>query len=289
MQFHKGSVDVIEPGKSGGGLTEYIQHHLTHNQMIPGQPMNPANFNWDSWGVALGLGLLFVLWFALYARKATSGVPTKGQAFVEMIVEFVDGQVKDTYHGDRRSITPLALTIFMWVVFMNTMDLLPLDLAGWLVQTFAGEEAAHHTYARVVPTADLNTTLGISTGVFFVLIGHALAAKGGKGFGKELLTAPFHAHGLVAQIILAPINLGMNIIEWLVKPISLAMRLFGNMYGGELVFMLIAGLMAGWVTFLPGVLANAAWGIFHILIIVLQAFIFMILTVVYIAGARESH
>ncbi|MDR6140154.1 F0F1 ATP synthase subunit A [Pseudoxanthomonas sp. SORGH_AS_0997] len=112
--------------------------------------------------------------------------------------------------------------------------------------------------------------------------------RGGFGFGKELLTAPFHAHGIGA-IILAPVNLAMNIIEWLVKPISLAMRLFGNMYGGELVFMLIAGLMSGWVTFLPGVIANAAWGIFHILIILLQAFIFMILTVVYIAGAREGH
>ena len=151
-----------------------------------------------------------------------------------------------------------------------------------------GEEAAHHTYFRLVPTADLNTTLGISASVFLILIGHAWSAKGGMGFGKELLTAPFHAHGIGA-VILAPVNLVMNIIEWLVKPISLAMRLFGNMYGGELVFMLIAGLMAGWATFLPGVIANAAWGIFHILIILLQAFIFMILTVVYIAGARESH
>lgn len=275
---------MSEPS-SGGGLTEYIQHHLGHNttQLFGG------DFHFDSWIVGLILGLLFVLWFALFARKATSGVPSKGQAFVELIVEFVDGQVKDTYHGDRNSITPLALTIFMWVALMNAMDLLPLDFPGWLVQTVAGAETAHHTYFRWVPTADLNTTLGISVGVFFILIYHALAAKGGFGFGKELLTAPFHAHGIVMQIVLAPVNLMMNIIEWLVKPISLAMRLFGNMYGGELVFMLIAGLMASWVTFVPGILANAAWGIFHILIILLQAFIFMILTVVYIAGARESH
>jgi len=273
---------------SGGGLTGYIQHHLTHNQAVHGAPADPSNFNWDSWAVALALGLLFVLWFGRAARKATAGVPTKGQAFVELIVEFVDGQVRDTFHGDRRSVTPLAITIFMWIVFMNTMDLIPLDLPGMLITLVGGEEAAHHTFFRVVPTADLNTTLGISSSVFLILIGHAWSAKGGKGFGKELLTAPFHAHGFGA-IVLAPVNLVMNIIEWLVKPVSLAMRLFGNMYGGELVFMLIAGLMATWVTFIPGVIANAAWGIFHILIILLQAFIFMILTVVYIAGARESH
>ena len=273
---------------SGGGLTGYIQHHLTHNQAVHGAPADPSNFNWDSWGVALALGLLFALWFGRAARKATAGVPTKAQAFVELIVEFVDGQVRDTFHGDRRSVTPLALTIFMWIVFMNTMDLIPLDLPGMAVKLVGGEEAVHHSFFRLVPTADLNTTLGISASVFLILIGHAWSAKGGMGFGKELLTAPFHAHGFGA-VILAPVNLVMNIIEWLVKPISLAMRLFGNMYGGELVFMLIAGLMAGWVTFLPGVIANAAWGIFHILIILLQAFIFMILTVVYIAGAREGH
>ncbi|UXI70624.1 F0F1 ATP synthase subunit A [Tahibacter amnicola] len=266
-----------------GGLNGYISHHLTHNTIQIG-----SGFNFDSWIVALVLGLIFVMWFGSKARKATAGVPSKGQAFVEIILEFVDGQVKDTFHGDRRSVTPLALTIFMWIVFMNTMDLIPLDLPGWLVQTVAGAEAAHHTYFRVVPTADLNTTLALSTSVFFILLGHAIAAKGGFGFGKELLTAPFHAHGPMA-IVMAPVNLLMNIIEWLVKPVSLAMRLFGNMYGGELVFMLIAGLMASWFTFLPGIIANAAWAIFHILIILLQAFIFMILTVVYIAGAREGH
>ena len=267
-----------------GGLNEYIKHHLTHNtgEVFGGQ------FHFDTWIVSLALGLAFLLWFGLAARKATAGVPSKGQAFVEIIFEFIDGQVKDTFHGDRRSVAPLALTIFMWVVLMNAMDLLPLDLPGWLVHTTAGAEAAHHTYSRMVPTADLNTTFALSVSVFFILLGHAISAKGGLGFGKELLTAPFHAHGVMA-VVMAPINLLMNLIEWLVKPVSLAMRLFGNMYGGELVFMLIAGLLGGWLTFGPGVIANAAWAIFHILIILLQAFIFMILTVVYIAGARESH
>lgn len=267
-----------------GGLNEYIKHHLTHNVTeVSGQP-----FHFDTWAVSLVLGLIFILWFGFYARKATAGVPSKGQTFVEMVVEFIDGQVKDTFHGNRNSVTPLALTIFMWVVFMNTMDLIPLDLPGTLVTATQGAEVAEHSYFRLVPTADLNTTFALSVGVFFILIGHAISAKGVGGFGKELATAPFHAHGFM-QIVLIPVNLLMNVIEWLVKPISLAMRLFGNMYGGELVFMLIAGLMTSWATFVPGVIANAAWGIFHILIILLQAFIFMILTVVYIAGAREHH
>lgn len=268
-----------------GGLNEYISHHLTQNTV----QVFGGDFHFDSWIVALVLGLAFALWFWAYARKATSGVPSKGQAFVELVVEFIDNQVKESFNGNRSSVAPLALTIFVWIVFMNTMDLLPLDLPGWLIATIAGEEVAHHTYFRLVPTADLNTTLALSVSVFFILIGHALSAKGGLGFGKELLTAPFHAHGVLGKIVLAPANLAMNIIEWLVKPVSLAMRLFGNMYGGELIFMLIAGLLASWVTLVPGVIANAAWGIFHILIVLLQAFIFMILTVVYIAGARESH
>jgi F-type H+-transporting ATPase subunit a len=274
-----------ESGASGG-LTEYIQHHLTHHRILGG-PSDGVHL--DSWAVGLGLGLLFCLWFWLAARKATSGVPSKGQAFVEMIVEFVDGQVKDVFHGSRKFIAPFALTIFMWVFFMNAMDLLPLDLVGLAVHHIAGEEAAHHTYWRIVPTADLNTTLAMSTVVFLLTIFYSIKAKGGWGFTKELFTAPFHAHGTGAKLALAVPNFGLNIVEYLSKPISLAMRLFGNMYGGELVFMLIAGLAASWVTFLPGVLFNAGWAIFHILIILLQAFIFMVLSVVYLAMAHEHH
>lgn len=272
--------------ESGGGLTEYIQHHLTHNKVATEVG---GMVHLDSWLVGLGLGLVMCLWLWAYARRATAGVPGKGQAFVEMVVEFVDGQVRDVFHGDRRFIAPLALTIFLWVFFMNAMDLVPLDLVGWTVQTIAGEEAAHHTYARIVPTADPNTTFAMSTVVFLLTIFYSIKAKGGWGFTKELFTAPFHAHGAGAKLVLALPNFALNVVEYLSKPVSLAMRLFGNMYGGELVFMLIAGLAASWVTFLPGVLFNSVWAIFHILIILLQAFIFMVLSVVYIAMAHEHH
>ena len=269
-----------------GGLNEYIQHHLVQNTIEVGG----GAFHIDTWAVSLVLGLLFVAWFGFFARKASAGVPSKGQAFVELILEFIDSQVKDNFHGDRRSITPLALTIFMWIVLMNAMDLLPLDFPGWLVKTAAGPEVAAHTYFRWVPTADLNATAAMSVVVFFLILYHSIKAKGGFGFGKELMTAPFHAEGGVMKAVLMPANLGLNIIEYAVKPVSLAMRLFGNMYGGELVFMLIAGLLGGGLLmFVPGVLANAAWAIFHVLIVLLQAYIFMILSIVYIAGAYESH
>ncbi len=272
--------------ESSGGLNEYIQHHLRHNTI----EVAGGAFHIDTWLASLAVGLVFIVVFGLAARRANPGVPSKFQAFIELVLEFIDGQVKDSFHGDRRSLTPLALTIFVWVVLMNTMDLLPLDLPGWLVKTAAGAETASHTYFRWVPTADLNTTLALSTTVFFLILYHSIKAKGGFGFGKELLTAPFHADSTVAKVALAPANLGLNVIEYLVKPVSLAMRLFGNMYGGELVFMLIAGLLGGGLLmFVPGVLFNMAWALFHILIVLLQAFIFMILTVVYIAGAYESH
>ena len=274
-----------EAAKSGGGLTEYIEHHLTHNSTM----LQGGSFHWDSWLVSLGLGLIFVLWFGIAARKATAGVPGKGQAFVEIVVEWVETQVKDVFHGDRRFIAPLALTIFMWVLFMNTMDLLPLDLPGYLIGLIWGHDVQHHTYLRVVPTADLNTTFAMSLSVFVLTIFYSIKAKGLGGWTAELFTAPFHAEGMVGKIALVIPNIVLNIVEYLSKPVSLAMRLFGNMYGGELVFMLIAGLAASMWTFLPGVIANAGWAIFHILIILLQAFIFMVLSVVYLAMAHEHH
>jgi F-type H+-transporting ATPase subunit a len=273
-----------ESGASGG-LTEYIQHHLTHNTtQVAGNA-----FHLDSWVISLALGLLACLLLWSKARKATAGVPSRGQAFVELVVEFVDGQVKDAFHGNRKFIAPLALTIFVWVVFMNTMDLLPLDLPSAVIQAVAGEEVAHHTYLRIVPTADINTTFAMSITVFLLIIFYSIKAKGGWGFTKELFTAPFHAHSPIGKIVLAVPNLFLNLVEYLSKPVSLGMRLFGNMYAGELLFMLIAGLFASWYTFIPGVFINAGWAIFHILIILLQAFIFMVLTVVYLAMAHEHH
>jgi len=274
-----------EGGEGGGGLTEYIVHHLTHNT----KQFSFGTVHMDTWVVSLLLGLLACFWLWWFARKATAGVPSKGQAFVEMVVEFVDSQVRDTFHGDRRFIAPLALAIFVWVVFMNTMDLLPLDLPGATIQAIAGPEAAHHTYLRWVPTADVNTTFGLSITVFLLIIFYSIKVKGGLGFVKELFTAPFHAHGVVGKILLALPNLFLNVVEYLSKPVSLGMRLFGNMYAGELIFMLIAGLFASWFTFLPGVLFSSVWAIFHILIILLQAYIFMVLTVVYLAMAHETH
>jgi F-type H+-transporting ATPase subunit a len=275
----------VSAEKASGGLTEYIQHHLTQNTGLVGG----SAFHWDSWLVSLGLGLIFVLWFGLAARKATSGVPGKGQAFVELIIEFVETNVKDVFHGDRRFIAPLALTIFMWVLFMNTMDLLPLDLPGWIIGQVWGHEAQHHTYLRVVATADLNTTAAMSLSVFVLTIFYSIKAKGLGGWTVELFTAPFHADGTLGKILLILPNIGLNIVEYVSKPVSLAMRLFGNMYGGELVFMLIGGLFSSWLFFLPGVIFNWGWSVFHILIILLQAYIFMMLTVVYISMAHDEH
>lgn len=271
-----------------GGLTEYIQHHLTHLT-----PHASEGGFWavhvDSITVALALGVLFSFWFWLKARKATSGVPSKGQAFLEIVLEFVDSQVKDVFHGDRRVLGPLALTIFVWVWLMNAMDLLPVDLMPDITEKFG---IGHF---RAVPTADLNLTFAMSLTVLLLVIFYSFKAKGLGGYTHELVTAPFAAKGMVGKVVLAPFNFALNIVELASKPVSLAMRLFGNMYAGELVFMLIAGLFtagagaAGWALYGAGILGYTAWGIFHILIITIQAFIFMVLTVVYIAMAQRHH
>lgn len=266
-------------GESQGGLTEYIQHHLTFFK-----PPHISGGFWsvhiDSLAVSLALGVIFCLVFRLKARKATSGVPSKGQAFVEIVLEFIDGQVKDVYHGDRRFIGPLALTVFVWVLLMNTMDLLPLDLLPLISEKLG---AGHF---RAVPTADLNLTFAMSLTVFVLIIFYSFKAKGFGGYMHELFTAPFGAHPL----LWIP-NFLLNLVELVSKPISLAMRLFGNMYAGELVFMLIAGLFGAgsYLLYGLGVVGYTAWAIFHILIVGLQAFIFMVLTVVYISMAQEHH
>jgi len=262
--------------------TQYITHHLTHLKVGEGF----WTFHVDSIFMSVLMGVLALGLFWLAARKATSGVPGKGQAFVEMVVEFVDTQVKEVFHLDRRFLAPLALTIFLWVFFMNAMDLLPLDLPGIV----AGWFGLH--YWRVVPTADVNTTFAMSITVLVIVIAFSFKAKGVGGYMHELFTAPFGAH----PVLWIP-NFLLNVVELLAKPVSLAMRLFGNMYAGELVFMLIALLGASWAGFTFGsslsmlgqILAGSAWAIFHILIITLQAFIFMVLTIVYTAMATEHH
>jgi len=262
--------------------TEYITHHLTHLKVGEGF----WTFHVDTMFMSIVLGVLALGLFWMASRKATTGVPGKWQAFVEMVVEFVDTQVKEVFHLDRRFLAPVALTIFVWVFFMNAMDLLPLDLPGKVAALFG----LH--YWRVVPTADVNTTFAMSITVLVIVITFAFKAKGAGGYMHELFTAPFGAH----PVLWVP-NFLLNMVELLSKPVSLAMRLFGNMYAGELVFMLIALLGAGWAGFTIGsslgmigqILAGSAWAIFHILIITLQAFIFMVLTIVYTAMATEHH
>lgn len=262
--------------------TSYIQHHLTHAKVDA-----LGGIHMDTFGFSLILGLLFVGVFAYVARKATSGVPGRLQNFVEMIVEMVDNQIKDAFHGKSKVIGPLSLTIFCWVFLMNAMDLLPVDLlpmlSQWIGYTFFGMDP-HHVYLRVVPTADVNLTFAMSLTVLLMIIGFSIAAKGLFGWIKELFTAPFHAESTLMIILLAPVNLAFQIVEMIAKPISLALRLFGNMYAGELIFILIA-LLPWWVNWILG----TPWAIFHILVITLQAFVFMMLTIVYLSLAVEDH
>ena len=262
--------------------TEYITHHLTHLKVGEGF----WSLHVDTIFMSVLLGLITLAMFWSVSRKATAGVPGKWQAFVEIVVEFVDTTVKEIFHLDRRFLAPLALTIFVWVFLMNAMDLLPLDLPG----VVAGWFGIH--YWRVVPTADANTTFAMALTVLAVVLYYSFKAKGAGGYAHELFTAPFGKNPL----LWIP-NFFLNLVELLSKPVSLAMRLFGNMYAGELVFMLIALLGASFFTLTLGasigmvgqVLMGAAWAIFHILIITLQAFIFMMLTVVYTAMATEHH
>jgi F-type H+-transporting ATPase subunit a len=251
--------------------TEYIKHHLTH--------LHDAGntLNLDTFWVSALLGALFLGVFMLAARRATPGVPGKLQNFVEMVLELVNDTVNSAFHAKSKVIAPLALTIFVWVWLLNAMDFLPVDLLPKLL-TYVG---VHNL--RVVPTADVNHTFAMSISVLLYIIGFSIAAKGIGGWTKELFTAPFHAHGFMA-IVLAPVNFVFQLIELVAKPISLALRLFGNMYAGELIFILIA-LLPWWAQWALG----GPWAIFHILIVTLQAFVFMVLTVVYLSLAVEKH
>ena len=250
--------------------------------------------------IAAGLlSLLFLVVFILTARRATAGVPGKFQTLVEMIVGFVDGLVRETFHGRSKYIAPLAVTIFGLVFLMNFLDMVPVD---WIPALWGkgNELAGHdpaHAYLRIVPTADLNTTLGMSLGVFLLIHWFGISHKGLGLFVAEAFTAPFHAHSTIGKILLAPANLLLRVIEELVRPLSLSLRLFGNMYAGELIFILIAVMTLGgavnevmtWAMAPVQFVAGFVWTAFHILVITLQAFIFMMLTVVYLSMASEKH
>lgn len=276
--------------------SEYIVHHLTHLNSLGHKQaalVDWSVFHLDTLFWSVSLGLLAVLILARAAARATSGVPGRFQAAVEILVEMVESQSKSIVHGDRTFIAPVALTVFVWIFFMNAMDLLPLDLLPKLwggVYAAAGHDASH-AYLRIVPTADLNATLGMSLGVLLLCIYYSIKIKGIGGWIHELFTAPFGSHP-----VLYPINFAMQMIEFVAKTVSHGMRLFGNMYAGELIFMLIALMGAAWagtasgaLLWVGGVVAGTIWAIFHILIITLQAFIFMMLTLVYIGQAHETH
>ena len=231
----------------------------------------------DSMMWSIGLGLVFCFLFRRVAVKASSGVPSGFVNVAEMVVEFVDSNVKDTFHGRNPLIAPLALTIFVWVFLMNLMDLIPVDLIPWLLMQ-AGVE-----YQKIVPSTDVNITMGMAVGVFVLMIYYSIKIKG-MGFVKELTMNPFN------HPLFIPVNLFMEVVGLLAKPFSLGLRLFGNMYAGEMIFILIAALYgAGVMWMLPAGLLQLGWSIFHILVITLQAFIFMVLTVVYLSMAHEDH
>ena len=268
---------------------EYIVHHLHHLQTRDQHSVVDFSVvNLDSVFFSITIGVIgcWLLWLA--ARKATSGVPGRFQAAVEILVEMVDAQAKGIVHSEksRKLVAPLALTVFVWIFLMNAMDLLPVDLLP-----FVGEHVFGLSHLRVVPTADLSVTMGLSLSVLLLCLYYNVKIKGLGGWAHELISAPFGD-----KWFLYPVNFLMQLIEFVAKTVSHGMRLFGNMYAGELIFMLIA-LMGGAFAFtgtgialaIGHIVAGAVWAIFHILIITLQAFVFMMLTLVYVGQAHDSH
>lgn len=270
--------------------SEYIKHHLTNATMCStdnGIAFNKAcsDAGFWAWHVdtlawSIGLGILFLVVFRSVASKATTGVPGKMQAFVELVIEFVDDNVKSTFHRRSALIAPLALTIFVWVLLMNLMDLVPVDLIPWIAG-LVGQHAfgmdPHDVYMKAVPTTDLNLTFALASGVFILILFYSIKMKGISGFAKELTMQPF------GHPVFIPVNFILESVTLLARPLSLALRLFGNLYASELIFILIATI--GYFQ-LP---LHFMWAVFHILVLPLQAFIFMMLTIVYLSLACEDH
>ena len=287
------ATSAAEHGPTSG---EYIIHHLTHlrNKEFKGT-FDLTVVSWDSMFFSIVIGVLgcFLLWQA--ARKATSGVPGRFQAAVEILVEMVDSQAKGIVHNatSRKLVAPLALTVFVWIFLLNAMDLLPVDLLPFIWEKIYAAMGGdpHHAYLRVVPTADLSVTMGMSVAVLLICLYYNIKIKGAGGWVHELFTAPFGNHWA-----LYPFNFLMQMIEFIAKTVSHGMRLFGNMYAGELIFLLIALLGGAFTLSATGfglallhIVAGSAWAIFHLIIITLQAFVFMMLTLVYIGQAHDSH
>jgi F-type H+-transporting ATPase subunit a len=257
-------------------VSAYIQHHLTNATVGEGF----WTFNIDTLAWSVVLGLVFVLSFRSAAKRMTTGVPGKWQACVELVVEFVENTVKSTYHGKSPLIAPLALTIFVWVLLMNLMDLIPVDFIPYIAHNIGilmGVDP-HHVYIKSVPTTDTSMTFALSIGVFVLMIYYSVKIKGLGGFMKELYAHPFNTPWLYW------FNFILEFVGLVAKPLSLSLRLFGNLYAGELIFILIAGTLGLWQ--LP---IHFLWAAFHLLIIPLQAFIFMMLTIVYLSLASEEH
>lgn len=261
--------------ESHDGLSsvEYIQHHLTNLSVGEGF----WTFHIDTFLFAFGLAVLLGWAAKQVGDNLDSDNPTGLQNFLEIILEFVEQQVKDAFAGYNPLIGPLAFTLFTWVFLMNFMDLVPVDLLPWLASLMG------ISHLKVVPTANLDTPLALAGSVFVLIMYYNIKIKGGLGFVKMFLFHPFSANNIVVKIVLIPINIIMTTVEELAKPASMGLRLFGNMFAGELIFILIA-LLPWWVQFVPG----GMWAIFHILIITLQAFIFMLLTIVYLSIAHQS-
>ncbi len=288
---------AAEGGHGAQTSGEYIQHHLQNLQVCKDETGewvwntcagNPMTINVDSMFWSVLLGFFFILLFWRVAKKSSVGKPSKTQAAVEIIVEFVNSSVKDTFHGTSRLIAPLGLTIFVWVFLMNLMDLVPVDWIPSLAAT------AGIPYMKVVPSTDVNITFGMSIAVFFLIIFYTIKNKGITGFVGELtmhpIAPPTKGWGVIAAPFIIAFNFILESVALIAKPVSLSLRLFGNMFAGELIFILIATMFSGGLLLgAGGGLLHIGWAIFHVLIITLQAFIFMMLTIVYLSLASEKH
>lgn len=277
------------------GATEYIVHHETFlSNKVPHGIVDFSVINYDTVFFSVLLALAFFLLFWLVARNATSGVPGITQSIIEWIVEKVDEQVRDTFHGTSRLIAPLALTIFCWVFLFNFMDLVPVDLVP------AVAHGVGLSHLKIVPSTDLNATFGLSLTVFILIIFYSLKMKGPVGFIKELTLQPFSSRNLAVQALLVPVNFLLESVTFLARPVSLSLRLYGNLYAGEMIFLLLAVLtlshglgslvsFGGWLGIIGQFVLGFIWTVFHVLIITIQAFIFAVLTVVYLSMASEHH